>query len=487
MHVYTLLIALTLVAARNPINTSAGWGGIADPHVRVFNGVFYLYTTHDFAPQDKGFINKDWRIFSSPDLLTWTLESTLLPNATPARLPDYSTCWATDAAQGPDGRFYFYLSIGHSQIAVMRGDTPTGPWVDVLGQPLINQTLGAALNTEARDPGILADEDGSHYLVFGTFNYYIARLGPDMMSLAEAPRAIAIATVGGGPPTSQNGLGILDDKPFLHKKSGAYYFSFGGFYGTGASPYGPFVQHDPTWVSPALIAPDFSLPGSSGPCWCQQTNYNDRHGSFFSAQGQDFWSSNDRSHSSDAFNTNFYRDTILTYVHYLSNGSIAPVVIDAVGVGSYEAALGVEAENYFALRGPSGRKWHDAAGRRFAVTGLREGSAVSYPHIAGTALTTRLVLRCASAGGPANASASAPAVVAQLRAVEAGGARLLCAAELRGLAGGRGGEAESDWQDIACDMAQPLGANELHLELQLLGGGVGEAEGVLLDKISFEG
>jgi hypothetical protein len=26
--------------------------------------------------------------------------------------------------------------------------------------------------------------------------------------------------------------------------------------------------------------------------------------------------------------------------------------------------------------------------RRFAVTGLREGSAVSYPHIAGTALTT---------------------------------------------------------------------------------------------------
>jgi len=222
------------------------------------------------------------------------------------------------------------------------------------------------------------------YLVFGTFTYYIARLAPDMISLAEAPRVVSITGPHGSPPTSQNGVGILDDKPYLHEHAGVYYFSFGGFYALGSSPYGPFVQPSapqlPTWVDPSLIDADFSLSGSGGPCWCQALNFNDRHGSFFSGYGQDFWSSNDRSHSTDPYNTNAYRDTILTYVHYFSNATIAPVVINRVGVGRYVTAEGVEAENFFALQGP-GRKWHDKDGHNFGVTGLSHVSRLSYPHV----------------------------------------------------------------------------------------------------------
>jgi hypothetical protein len=377
--------------------------------------------------------------------------------------------------------------MGTSQIGVMRGATPAGPWEDALGEPLVNASLGRALGTEARDPGVLVDDDGSAYLVFGTFTYYIARLRPDMVSFAEAPRKIVVTTADGGPPTSQNGVGVLDDKPYLHKRGGTYYFSFGAFYSTGSSPYGPFTQHDPTWVSPALIAPDFRINVTSGPCWCQQGNYNDRHGSFFSAKGQDYWSSNDRSHSADPYNTNVFRDTVLTYVHYLANGSIAPVVIDATGVGAYSAAAGLQAESFFELAG-AGRKWHSADARVLAVTGLQPGaSALRYPHIAGAARVRAVVLRCALAAGSGGGGGDALQLrlSAERSAVSGaqGGARTLCTAPLAALPrGGSGGEGEGDWGDVQCSWAAPLGEAELHLRVEVLGEG---AEGVLIDSLRF--
>ena len=38
----------------------------------------------------------------------------------------------------------------------------------------------------------LQDDDGSYYLIFGTFNYYIAKLGDDMMSFAEPFRPVVV-------------------------------------------------------------------------------------------------------------------------------------------------------------------------------------------------------------------------------------------------------------------------------------------------------
>ena len=254
---------------------------MADPHVHVFNGSFYLYATSDFSVNDTGFKNTRWWAWESPDLVRWSLASVLLPNATPATPDEWNTCWATDAAQR-DGSTFWYLSMGPDEVGVMRGATPVGPWENARGSALVNKSLGAQLNTEARDPGVFEDLDGEHYLVFGTFNYYIAKLGADMMSLAEAPRPVVVLNA-----TSQNGVGVLDDKPFLHRKGGLYYFSFGAFYGTSASVYGPY-QMVGTWIDLALIAPAFRTNVSNTqPCWCQNEDYNDRHGSFFSAGGQD--------------------------------------------------------------------------------------------------------------------------------------------------------------------------------------------------------
>ena len=125
----------------------------------------------------------NWRVFSTTDLVTWTLADTLLPSAMHWDDQVHS-CWATDAAHRA-GQYYVYVSAGPTQIGVVAGSSPHGPFTDPIGKPLVPNGL---VPTQARDPGVLQDDDGSYYIVFGTFDYYVARLGDDLVSLAEARR-----------------------------------------------------------------------------------------------------------------------------------------------------------------------------------------------------------------------------------------------------------------------------------------------------------
>ena len=149
--------------------------------------------------------------------------------------------------------------------------------------------------------------------------------------------------------------------------------------------------------------------------WYSNDDYQDRHGSFFQHAGQSYFSSNDRSHSGDPHNA-YFRDTVLCYVNYYQNGSIAPCVIDAAGVGAHNGRQSIEAEHFFSLAGA--RKGHDAAGR-FGVHGIRGGATeVAYQHVQHAGAARRVVLRAAS-GGSARGSFTAWA-----------GARKLCSAPL---------------------------------------------------------
>jgi hypothetical protein len=198
-----------------------------------------LYATHDCNKHGNagpcvktkragvGFYMTDWWVWSSVDLVNWKLETTVLPDTLSwDNAGNASECWATDAASFPNGTTYFYLSVGPKQVGVVSSTSPTGPFKDPLGKPLIPIGLSP---TYSRDPGVLMDDDGSNYLIYGTFNYYMAKLNPDMISLSETPRPVRI-----------NHLQHKDDKAFLHKINGIYYLSWGCFYAIGSSPYGPF-------------------------------------------------------------------------------------------------------------------------------------------------------------------------------------------------------------------------------------------------------
>jgi beta-xylosidase len=175
--------------AANPIVENKG---LCDPAVRIYNNRIYLYATHDFSPKNHTFVMKDWWIWSSSDLVEWVNEAIVRPEDTYHRDPS-TECWATDGI-GHNGKYYFYFSMGPENIGVVMSDTPTGPWKDPLGKPLVPKGLTPVAE---RDPAIFQQADGTAYLVFGCWDYYIARLGDDRISLAEPPRKISFDRVDG--------------------------------------------------------------------------------------------------------------------------------------------------------------------------------------------------------------------------------------------------------------------------------------------------
>lgn len=354
-----LLCALAALAflplcarAANPILPGLG---VTDPYARVYQGRVYLYCTHDYSPKNTHFRMDDWVEWSSADLIHWKPESTLVPQQTFIGKP-FSDCWATAAAE-KNGRYYWYFSAGRNQIGVVSGPTPAGPWSDPLGKPLIPQGLTPVAE---RDPGILMD-DNADYINFGTWGYYIARLGKDMVSLAEPPRKIQI-DVEAGP----YGRGKTDDKSCLSKHNGHYYLSWGCYYAMATSPYGPYTYKG-SIVDAQNTEAGFRVHDLT----------SDRHGNFFELHHQTYFTCNDHSRPGTS---GVYRDSIISYVHYRENGEIAPIHITETGVGQYDAAQGpVEAEDYFFLN-PGQTKECPAGG--FEVRGLVRGSVLSYPNVA---------------------------------------------------------------------------------------------------------
>ena len=104
--------------------------GVCDPHVHIFNGKAYMFTTHDRGPGQPIFRMDDWRIFSSDDLLNWRLEYTLRPEDT--FLGKCEECYATDAAER-NGKYYMYFSYQQYLIGVAVSENgPGGPYKDAL-------------------------------------------------------------------------------------------------------------------------------------------------------------------------------------------------------------------------------------------------------------------------------------------------------------------------------------------------------------------
>lgn len=173
-----LMVVSINLSAQNPIVPNQG---LNDPHIHIFNDTAYVYASHDKSADNKKFTMEDWWVWSSPDLVNWTQRSVLKPEDTYIG-GNFDRCWATDVGR-KNGKYYWYFSEGNQQSGVVEGPTPTGPWTDKLGKPLLSENLTP---TDEYDMAIF-EETGQHWIIFGVWDYYIARLGEDMMSLAETP------------------------------------------------------------------------------------------------------------------------------------------------------------------------------------------------------------------------------------------------------------------------------------------------------------
>ena len=363
--------------AQNPIVPNQG---LNDPHVRIFKDTAYVYASHDKSIKNDTFIMEDWWVWSSPDLVTWTKRSVLNPRDTYIG-EEFSSCWATDVAH-KNGKYYWYFSEGNEQTGVVVGDTPVGPWEDPLGKPLLASDLTP---THEYDMAIF-EENGEHYIIFGVWDFYIAKLNYDMVSLAEKPKKITINNPIG--PYNKDGTNTempTDDKPFVHKYNGNYYLSWGCFYAMSDNLYGPYDTKDP------IINAESFAEGYDAPTW-PNGFLQGRHGSFFEWHNQWYFAYCDISQTGNRY----FRDTFISYVHYKENGEMAPIRVDGVGVGQYDAKQSkIEAEDYFKAEGFKVKE----VGNGFVIETNANKSYVCFPNINGLYKNSKLSLKMAAPNG----------------------------------------------------------------------------------------
>lgn len=200
----------------------------ADPSARVVGKTMWIYPTHDIAGS-KEWNPQDWHCFSSTDLKTWKDHGVIFS------LNDLS--WANRKAYASDcikrnGNYYFYFAADY-QIGMAVSKSPSGPFKDVLGKPLIvkNET-----DVKSMDPCVFIDDDGQTYLYFGQNGLRVVKLNKDMISrhgeITEVP------------------LQNFHEGIWMHKRGSLYYLSYPSEkgdkganlleYSVGKSPFGPF-------------------------------------------------------------------------------------------------------------------------------------------------------------------------------------------------------------------------------------------------------
>jgi len=234
LFLFLPLISILMVSLCNAQNPIVQTCFTADPAPMVYKDTVYLYTGHDEddAP-DVGFKMLNWKCYTSTDMKNWRDRGTIASTA--------NFSWAkSNSAWAPqcvfrNGKFYFYCPImqkknGTMSIAVAVANSPTGPFIDVLGKPLIQNS------SEDIDPTVYIDDDGQAYLYWGNPNAYYVKLNQDMISYSGD-----IVKVPSKPKNYQEG-------PWFYKRNGLYYLAYsstccpeGIGYCTSTSPTGPWL------------------------------------------------------------------------------------------------------------------------------------------------------------------------------------------------------------------------------------------------------
>ncbi|GAA1022313.1 hypothetical protein Aple_075470 [Acrocarpospora pleiomorpha] len=262
--------SITFTNTRNPILGDGSYYSADPAPVVVPAGApgnesgrdeLYIYTGHDQAgPSTNDFIMNEWGAFRTADVQAgeWTHYPSLMR-------PEQVFAWATPArayagqvVRGVDGRYYWYVPINERDspasdkfaIGVAVSDSPTGPWTDHAGGPIISQRVPTANTIHNIDPTILVDGTAPNqrvYVYWGSFsNLRMLELQQDMKTPVGTQRTVT-------------GLTGFFEAAWIFKRSSTYYMAYAGnnagptsactpanyhaciAYATASSPEGPWT------------------------------------------------------------------------------------------------------------------------------------------------------------------------------------------------------------------------------------------------------
>jgi arabinoxylan arabinofuranohydrolase len=251
LSVITVIILIAMlplgIKAQNPIVQT---NYTADPAPVIYNGTVYIYTSHDEDNTVKNFFTmNDWRCYSSTDMVNWTDHGPILSY----KVFEWSRgdAWAGQCIYR-NGKFYYYLPVnqknGGNAIGVAVSDSPTGPFKDALGKPLL-------VGYGYIDPTVFIDDDGQAYLYWGNPNLWHVKLNEDMVSYNQEPGIVKedlnVGNFGYRAKKIDNRTSSYEEGPWLFKRNSLYYLVYpaGGVpehlaYSTAKSITGPWSYGD---------------------------------------------------------------------------------------------------------------------------------------------------------------------------------------------------------------------------------------------------
>ncbi len=225
----------------------------ADPAPVVINGKVYLYTDHD-EPHATWFVMKDWRLYTSSDMVNWT------DKGSPLSLKTFK--WAQKDAWAPQvierhGKFYCYAPMTQKGVGMSIGvavaDKPEGPFHDALGHALVH------VSPLDIDPTVFIDKDGQAYLYWGNSQLYYVELNKDMISYNQHVGIVKVPLTAEGfgkRPGNNPRFTLYVEGPWFYRRGNLYYmvYAAGGIpefiaYSTSPGPTGP-------WTYRGIIMPN---------------------------------------------------------------------------------------------------------------------------------------------------------------------------------------------------------------------------------------
>ncbi len=225
------LCLFTPLCADNPIVQTSY---TADPAPLVYNDTVYVYVGED-AIGDAGDYNMPhWRCYSTTDMVNWTDHGAVMrSDGFEWALP--GTAWASQCVER-NGKFYLYTTVtteqfgGGRAIGVAVSDSPTGPFKDALGKPLVGPDWTFI------DPTVFIDDDGQAYLYWGNPNFHGVKLKKNMIALDGEIKAFSMTYKAFGQMVDPDGShdDCYEEGPWVYKRNGIYYLVYAG-YGTPES------------------------------------------------------------------------------------------------------------------------------------------------------------------------------------------------------------------------------------------------------------
>ncbi|WP_083949470.1 family 43 glycosylhydrolase [Herbidospora yilanensis] len=186
----------------------------------------YIYTGHDQAgPTTNDFIMNEWGAFKTTDVAAgeWTHFPSLMRPEAVFSWATSGRAYAGQVVRGLDGRYYWYVPINEREstasdkfaIGVAVSTSPTGPWTDYAGGPLVSQRVPTPNNIHNIDPTILIDGQRV-FLWWGSFsNLRMLELASDMKTPVTTTRTVT-------------GLTGFFEAAWAFKRGSTYYMAYAG-------------------------------------------------------------------------------------------------------------------------------------------------------------------------------------------------------------------------------------------------------------------